>query len=198
MFTGIVEQIGVILKVTQEGENKQFEVAYSKPLSLIIGDSIAVNGVCLTITHITDKFFVVTAVAETLRLTNLAVLTQGVFVNLETPLQANRSMGGHYVQGHIDGTVKLISINKQGDSWITVFELSDYLNKYLVKKGFITIDGMSLTITEVSLHQFSVAFIPHTIHETIVQFYQPGQLVNIEVDVMAKYVERYINATHKN
>jgi riboflavin synthase len=198
MFTGIVEQVGLIQTITTEGENKHFQVAYYKPLSLIIGDSIAVNGVCLTITIITEKCFTVTAVAETLRLTNLAVLKQGTAVNLETPLTANRSMGGHYVQGHVDGTAKIIGINKEGDSWTTTFEIPESLTKYIVKKGFITIDGMSITVVTVTEQQCSVVFIPHTIHQSIVQFYQPGQLVNIETDIMAKYVERYINATQEN
>jgi riboflavin synthase len=200
MFTGIVQQIGTIQNSTLTGDNLQLNIYFQQPLGLTIGDSIAVNGTCLTITAITDTTFNVTAVAETLRLTNLSSLIEGDNVNLETPLTANRSMGGHYVQGHIDGTAQISELIKTSDSWQVSFLLTENLARYIVIKGFITIDGMSITVTEVqtalpnNMAQFSVVFIPHTITNTIVQFYQPGQFVNIETDIMAKYVERYIHA----
>lgn len=196
MFTGIVEQIGSVEKITTIGENKNFVFSFNNPINLKIGDSIAINGVCLTLTAIEANQFSVTAVLETLQLTNLSLLKLGEKINLETALIANRSMGGHYVQGHVDGMAEITEIIKTNDSWKCTFSCSVKLAKYIVKKGFITIDGMSLTIVSSLEQSFSVVFIPHTIANTIVQFYQPHTFVNIEVDIMAKYIEKYLDARY--
>ncbi len=198
MFTGIIEQIGIVKQIMIAGENKNFVFSFNDPIDLKIGDSIAINGVCLTLTAIEADQFSVTAVAETLRLTNLALLKINDPVNLETALRANRSMGGHYVQGHVDSIAQITEIIKTNDSWQCTFSCSAELAKYIVKKGFITIDGMSITLVSSKQQEFSVVFIPHTIANTIVQFYQPHTFVNIEVDIMAKYIEKYLDARHTN
>jgi riboflavin synthase len=131
MFTGIVEQIGMVEKITSTGDNKDFIFSFGKPINLNIGDSVAVNGVCLTLTAIDTNNFSVTAIPETLRLTNLSLLQAGDPVNLETALTANRSMGGHYVQGHVDGMAKITQLIKNKDNWECTFACDADLAKYI-------------------------------------------------------------------
>lgn len=193
MFTGIVETIGIIQDITFLTNNIQFVISPKIPFhDVIIGDSIAVNGACLTVTQLTDNTFFVTAVPETLRVTNLNQLTQNSIVNLERSLKLNARLGGHYVQGHVDGTAEIIDLNIDDSAWSVTFNFSPALAKYIVNKGYITIDGMSITIIDVTSDTFTVTFIPHTQQATIVHQYRLGSKVNIEVDIISKYVEKLL------
>lgn len=198
MFSGIVETIGKILQIELINGCKQFTIAPNIKLDdLHIGDSIAINGVCLTITEFTSTNFKVTAVPETLRLTNLDQLIEQQPVNIERSLLPTTRLGGHFVQGHVDGTGKILAITSDhSDAWLVKIGLADSLMIYLVNKGFVTIDGMSITIIHVSSDYFTVTLIPHTQAVTIANQYNVGNLVNIEVDMMAKYIEKFSGAFH--
>ena len=193
MFTGIVST-GHIIETTTKDDCQHFAITPTTPLAHYnIGDSIAINGVCLTITHQQENILYVSAVPETLRLTNLSQLKAGSEVNLEAALTPSTSMGGHYVQGHIDVTGRVLEIKQDGASALLVkISLSEPLAKYVVKKGFIAIDGMSITVIDAEADWFSVTFIPHTIENTLVKHYQVGTLVNLEMDLLAKYVEKLL------
>jgi riboflavin synthase len=159
-----------------------------------IGDSISVNGVCLTVVAIDPTAFAFEAVPETLRRTNLGALALGARVNLERAVRDARSFGGHYVQGHVDGTATVSQRTPDGEAVNLTFTLDAELAKYLVAKGFVAVDGVSLTVVDAGHDSFSVTLVPHT--QTAVRFGAsgPGEVVNIEVDVMAKYVERLVEA----
>jgi riboflavin synthase len=195
MFSGIVETIGIIQKITFLIDCIQFVISPQILFNDIsVGDSIAVNGVCLTVTEFTENTFSVTAVPETLRITNLGQLIEGSIVNLERSLKFNARIGGHYVQGHVDATAEIIQLEKSETAWLVTFRLPSSLAKYIVSKGYITIDGMSITVIDVVSDTFTVTFIPHTQHVTVVNHYHPGSLVNIEVDIISKYVEKLLGA----
>lgn len=193
MFSGIVETIGIIQSITLLTDCIQFVISPQIPFhDVAIGDSIAVNGVCLTVTQLTENSFSVTAVPETLRITNLSQLTNNSIVNLERSLKLNARLGGHYVQGHVDGMAEIIDLKKEDTAWLVTFKFSFSFAKYIVNKGYITIDGMSITIIDVIEDTFTVTFIPHTQQATIVHQYQLGSKVNIEVDIISKYVEKLL------
>ncbi|MDO8953561.1 MAG: riboflavin synthase [Gammaproteobacteria bacterium] len=198
MFTGIIEEIGLIeqLIMTLMGV-KLFIKAKLVMSDLKVGDSIAVNGICLTVTEINEQGFWVEAVAETMRLTNLKFLKQGSEVNLERSLTPQSRMGGHSVQGHIDGLAEISSISHEGEAWLVRFKTDPALTHYMVKKGYVTIDGMSITLIDVTANTFSVTFIPHTREVTCVKHYEIGSEVNIEVDILGKYVEKFMQARLK-
>ncbi len=198
MFSGIVETIGTLKKCLHTADCSHFTIAPHLAFDDIrLGDSIAVNGVCLTVTDFSDADFHVTAVPETLRLTNLSQLTLGSTVNLERSLQLNSRLGGHYVQGHVDGIGELLSLEKEGEAaLIATIKIPHTLSKYIVKKGYITLDGMSITLIETQATQFKVTFIPHTQAITIVNQYRPGSHINIEVDILGKYVAHLLEAPH--
>jgi len=201
MFSGIVETMGIITQLEIINGCKQFTISPQSVFNdLVVGDSIAVNGVCLTVTQFTDQSFQVTAVPETLRLTNLDRLTVGSKVNLERSLTLNRRIGGHYVQGHVDGIGQILEIkNDASDAWLVKISLPEKLSKYVVPKGYIGLDGMSITVIESTPEWFTVTFIPHTQAITITHQYSEGDMINIEVDIMGKYVEKllggYANAS---
>lgn len=193
MFSGLVEEIGHIRKLDKQPAYLAMEIrAHDSVIDAKLGDSIAVNGVCLTVTELMSDGFCIHAVPETLAKTNLGKLKIGSPVNLERSLTMTGRIGGHYVQGHVDSTSQLLDLQKH-DAVTAYFSIPTGFEPYLIPKGYIALDGMSLTIVDVHETQFSIAFIPHTIAHTIVQYYQPGQPVNIEVDVIAKYVERILN-----
>jgi riboflavin synthase len=194
MFGGIVETIGIIKKLHNQHHCVEFIIAPQQPCDdLAIGQSIAVNGVCLTITDFTTDIFHVTAVPETLRVTNLSELTVGDAVNLERSLKLNSRLGGHYVQGHVDGVGEILDWHQKGDAPVLAkISIPTGCAQYLVKKGYITLDGMSITLIEVTDTWFTVTFIPHTQAVTIVHYYKKGQKINIEVDILGKYVERIL------
>ena len=155
-----------------------------------IGDSIAVNGACLTVTTHDESSFSVDVVPETLRRTNLGGLVVGSPVNLERSMPANGRFGGHVVQGHVDGTSTIRSIEGDGEALVVVFDAPSSLMRYVVEKGFIAVDGASLTVVHCDNFSFSVTIIPHTQANTVFRSRQVGDSVNLEVDIMAKYVER--------
>ena len=187
MFTGIVEEVGSV-KALEEG---RLVIGASEVLGDVkVGDSISVNGACLTVTTYDESGFSVDVVPETLRRTNLGELTSGSPVNLERSMPANGRFGGHIVQGHIDGTAAIRSIESEGDALMVIFDASPSIMRYVVEKGFIAVDGASLTIVNCDNFSFSVTIIPHTQENTVFKSKKTGDSVNLEVDIMAKYVER--------
>ena len=195
MFNGIVETIGTIKEIKIDNHLKHFEVIPTQVFSdLVIGESIAINGVCLTVTAFTPLSFYVTVVPETLRVTNLDLLQVGSQVNLERSMTANGRFSGHYVQGHVDGVGQILSLEKDGsDALLVKISIPTRLSRYVVRKGYITLDGMSITVIDVDADSFTVTFIPHTQAVTIIKsHYQIGAHINLEVDVMSKYIERLL------
>lgn len=202
MFSGIVEAIGRILKVTVISESKQFVITRPQSFTAInIGESIAVNGVCLTVTEFDDVSFTVTAVPETLSRTNLQALQLSSAVNLERAMRLDSRLGGHFVQGHVDAVGKVLELVPVDDlAYLLKIAVPEQLTRYIVPKGFITLDGMSLTVIDVTDDWFTVTLIPHTLAVTISQHYQVNQLINLEVDMISKYIEKivgvYLHARH--
>ena len=187
MFTGIVEEVG---RVEAAGDGS-LAVAASVVLGdLKVSDSICVNGVCLTVTEIDARAFTVNVVPETLRRSNLGGLRPGSGVNLERPLTPNGRMGGHMVQGHVDGTATVASVEPDGEALMFRFHAPPAIMRYVVEKGFIAVDGTSLTIVNCDDGSFSITIIPYTRDNTVFGSLSPGDEVNIEVDILAKYVER--------
>lgn len=187
MFSGIVEEMGIITHVDHRIDKSIIAVQVDQCFDdVAIGDSVAINGVCLTVVHSENKRFVFEAMPETLRLTNLATLRCSDEVNVERSVTAQTRIGGHMVQGHIDGTAKIIAIEQDGCALKIWFAKPDMYADCFIPKGFIAIDGMSLTIVDVTKDTFSICFIPHTQKVTIVQQYCVNTLVNVEVDHMVK------------
>lgn len=193
MFTGIVEELGCIVSVERGATSVC--VCISGPLVTSdagIGDSIAVNGVCLTVTSVHDGKFTADVMDETLRRSSLGGLEAGSGVNLERPLTLADRLGGHLVQGHVDATAGLLD-RTPGENWeIVRFELPHAVQRYVVEKGSITVDGVSLTVADRGDDWFSVSLIPTTLELTTLGRKKPGERVNLEVDVIAKYVERML------
>jgi riboflavin synthase len=193
MFTGIVEGMGRITHVVAGDGDRRFTISADKVLDGIeIGDSIAVNGVCLTAVTVAPGQVEVTAVTETLQRTNLGVLEQGDAVDLERPMLAAGRFDGHIVQGHVDGVATVAGIEAEGDSCRMRFTADPALLRYVVEKGSVTVDGVSLTITAVAADSFELVLIPHTLAVTVLGSRRAGDLVNVEVDILAKYVERLL------
>lgn len=194
MFTGIIESLGAVKSLALRGEEWQLRVD-SATLDLsdvALGDSIAVNGVCLTVTAFFDQGFSADVSAETLRLTTLNTLKAGSKVNLEKALTPSSRLGGHIVSGHVDGVGELLDLRPEGGSVVMRFRVPGELARYIARKGSICIDGTSLTVNTVSGAEFTVNIIPHTQEQTIMHTYRPGQQVNLEVDVISRYLERLI------
>lgn len=193
MFSGITETIGHIEKITSHEGCKDF-IIHPHILFTDIqnGDSIAVNGVCLTVTKHDIKSFSVTAVPETLNLTNLNVLAINDKVNLERSMRADQRLGGHFVQGHVDGMGKIVEIQEEQGALRVKIEAPQNISAYLIHKGFIAIDGMSITLIEPTKENFTVTFIPYTIQNTLVKDYTIGTQVNLEVDMFAKIIHQHL------
>ena len=191
MFTGIIEEIGTVSSVKQSGSSSFIEIQAKKVLEDVhIGDSIAVNGVCLTVTHFDSGVFRADVMNETLSRSSLGKLTSGSPVNLERAMAANGRFGGHIVSGHIDGTGTVTDIKNDGIAvWYTVSAAPELLH-YIVEKGSIAIDGISLTVAKVTETSFSVSIIPHTAAQTILGSRKVGDIVNLENDIIGKYVEK--------
>lgn len=187
MFTGIVEEIGTVKQLNPGGITITASLALENAK---IGDSVAVNGACLTITQLQPDAFAVDIVPETLRRTNLGSLTPGSPVNLERSMPANGRFGGHIVQGHIDATGTIQSITPDGDAILIAIAAPPNIARYAVEKGFIAVDGISLTIVQCDSQSFAVTLIPHTRRNTTLGAKQPGDPVNLEADIIAKYIER--------
>lgn len=194
MFTGLVEEVGTIRSIDPVGNGARVEIAASTVLDDVeMGASIAVNGCCLTVVEWGDDWWAADAVPETMDRTNLGQLMPGDPVNLERPLAANGRYGGHVVQGHVDGTAEVVALDELDDgSWRFTFSLPPDLAGYVVEKGSIAIDGISLTVAAVSPTTFSIAIIPHTFAVTAMGNRAVGDTVNLEADVLAKYVERLV------
>ena len=190
MFTGIVRERGRVASMEQEPEGLRLEIDAPETASALgIGDSVSISGACLTATAVTNGRFSVTAVAETLDRTTLGRLAPEDEVNLETATRAGDPLGGHFVQGHVDSVGRIASVD-QGRVWV---EAAPEILRYCVEKGSITVDGVSLTIAALRGDAFEVALIPHTLEVTTLGALEPGDEVNLEVDVLAKYVEKLID-----
>ncbi len=193
MFTGLIERIGHIKAIENIGEARHFTIAAPDTDYLAdaqIGESIAVSGVCLTATAFTPTTFQISAVEETLRRTSLGTREVGDAVNLERAIQMGARLGGHIVQGHVDGVADILSTRDEGEGWWVTFQPPFGLMRYIVEKGSVCLDGISLTVANVAYNKFSVALIPHTREVTAAGNWRAGGRVNLEVDVVAKYVER--------
>ena len=191
MFTGIIEELGVIQEIKKGSKSSKLLIKANKVLeSTKVGDSICTNGVCLTVTDLKINSFEADIMAETLRRSNLGDLKVGSKVNLERALTLQSRLGGHIVSGHIDGTGEVISLVKEDNAtWVTIKTANDIL-RYIVLKGSITIDGISLTVAYVDDKSFKVSIIPHTAQETTLLNKTNGDTVNLECDVISKYVEK--------
>ena len=193
MFTGIVEEVGVVRHVEETPSGQRIEVGAEKVLErLAVDDSIDVAGACLTVTARDDRSFTVIAVPETLSRTTLGRLSRGSRVDLERAATPTTALGGHIVQGHIDATTTLVDRRAEGDGARLRFALPKTLARYVVEKGFIAVDGVSLTVAGVAKTTFDIALIPHTADRTTLGQLREGDPVNVEVDVIAKYVERLL------
>lgn len=192
MFTGIIEEIGTMRSVKASGPSLDLTVEASHILSDVkIGDSIAVNGVCLTVTSYDNRSFTADVMPETYRMTNLSKLKPGSRVNLERAMQAGGRYGGHMVQGHIDGTGVIRDRRLEHNAVVFTIEAANANQlKYVVPRGSIAIDGISLTVVEVTATTFTVSIIPHTLAQTILADKHPGDTVNLETDILGRYIER--------
>jgi len=193
MFTGIIEGKGKLFETRQSGGGLVFGVetdfALTDPAE---GESIAINGVCLTAKNIIKNRFYADVSPETLDRTNLGALTVGSVVNLERALRLTDRLGGHIVSGHVDAVTEVIAKENRGDFTIFTCKIPEGLGKYIIKKGSITIDGISLTVNTCDLHQFSVSIIPHTLTVTTLGQTGPGTVINLEVDIIGKYIEKLL------
>lgn len=193
MFTGIIESTGVVISL----ESRTLEIATAID-GLNVGDSISINGVCLTVTSASPGRFTVELSEETLLRTNMSDLTQSQKVNLEKPLAADGHFGGHFVQGHVDGTARVERIEKKAGSVEMWLASDNGLEKYMVEKGSVSLDGVSLTIMALDGGRFAVSLIPHTLATTTLAEREIGDILNLEVDVLAKYVERLLPQDRRN
>lgn len=191
MFTGIVEEVGTVINVSRGARECVYTIAASRVLEDVsVGDSIAVNGVCLTVTAFDKSSFKADVMNESLRRSNLGDLKNGSRVNLERAMAANGRFGGHIVSGHIDGTGTLISYEREANAvWLTV-GADESLMRYIIMKGSVALDGVSLTVARVHKDAFAVSLIPHTGEETTLLAKKRGDRINIECDIVGKYVEK--------
>lgn len=194
MFTGIVEEIGTVVSISKGAKSSKLTLQGNLIFEdMHIGDSIAVNGVCLTVTSKTSNTFTVDVMAETLRRSSLGALSKGSSVNMERAMAANGRFGGHIVSGHIDGTGEIESFVKEDNAvWVTVKTPAKLL-KYIIEKGSITIDGISLTVAYVDNRCFKVSLIPHTASNTTLLTKKAGDIVNLENDIVGKYIDKLLH-----
>jgi riboflavin synthase len=190
MFTGIIEDLGTVEHLETDGGNLHLTLKTSITSELKIDQSVAHNGVCLTVVEINGDNYVVTAIKETLDKSNLEELTKGDTVNIERAMKLGDRLDGHIVQGHIDQTAKCVSISEQNGSWLFTFEYDASQNNVTIEKGSITVNGVSLTVVNSQLNTFSVAIIPYTYDHTTFKSFKVGTVVNLEFDVIGKYVKR--------
>ena len=197
MFTGIVEEVGSITRIEQRGENRRITIAaVDVSQELKAGDSVSVSGVCLTAIDIEPGSFCADLAPETWQRTSFSRMHEGALVNLELPIKADGRFGGHIVQGHVDGVGKVIALERIGDSenfWLRI-ELPHEVVKYAVYKGSVCIEGISLTVAKLEGRECSVAIIPHTVEMTNLKSFKPGDPVNLEADLIAKYVEKMMTS----
>ena len=199
MFTGLIEEKGILLDKLPTGDGFKFTIKANKIIDdLEIGSSISVNGCCLTVVEKTMDSFSVDTIEETLKKTNLGILKQGDKVNLERPLRADARLGGHFVLGHIDTIGKIENIEELSNSHWMIISFKKEFKRYLIYVGSIAIDGVSMTIAELIGDTFSVGIIPHTWKETIFAEKKIGDTVNLEFDVLGKYVERIMESKNSS
>jgi riboflavin synthase len=194
MFTGIIQSVGLIQRLEPRGGDVRLSIDTGKlPLDgVVLGDSIAVNGVCLTAVVLTERGFAADVSRETLTLTTLGALKPGSRVNLEKALTLSTPLGGHLVSGHVDGVGTLLERHEDARSWRLRIQAPDELARYIAQKGSICVDGTSLTVNRIEGAVFELNIVPHTIQETIIGDYHPGSRVNLEVDLIARYLERLL------
>ncbi|HON58555.1 MAG TPA: riboflavin synthase [Smithella sp.] len=196
MFTGIVEGLGKVKRLARKGADAVLEIEAAIDLTdVALGDSIAVNGVCLTVTSKNQRSFQADVSAETLSRTTLKTLQTGQPVNLEKSLRVGGFVGGHFVLGHIDGTGRIVSKTQKSGSLILAVELDDMLSRYIVEKGSIAVDGVSLTVNKLEKSRVYVNIIPHTAAQTTLEMKKEGDQVNIETDILGKYVEKLLQSS---
>jgi len=188
MFTGIVEEIGTVKGIKKNSLSVQADIVLG---GTKIGDSIAVNGACLTVINIDKVSFAVEIMPETMKLTNIGVMKVGDRVNLERAISAQGRFGGHFVQGHIDVTGKVDSMSPEGEAVVATISAPPDVLKYIVKKGFIAVNGVSLTVIDNNSQHFSVSLVTHTRKNTNLGMLKQGDTVNLEVDIIAKYIEKF-------
>ena len=194
MFTGIIRERGRVADVVGNADARHFRIdAPATASALSVGDSVSVDGCCLTATEVADGYFAVTAVPETIDRTTLGALAKGHEVNLETATRAGEPLGGHYVQGHVDGVGRVESVGAEEEGARMRVSAPAGLLRYCVEKGSIAVGGVSLTIAALSEGAFEVALVPHTLEQTTLGRAQPGDAVNLEVDILAKYVEKLVH-----
>ena len=195
MFTGIVRELGVVVSVEEARGGRALVVrAPNTAVAAAVGDSVAVNGCCLTATSISGEELAFHAVPETVARTTLGGLERDDRVNVESVLRAGDDLGGHYVQGHVDAVGRIQSVEAEGEGLRVFVEAPDDVLRYCVEKGSVTVDGVSLTVAELAQDAFAVALVPHTLAVTTLSALEPGQDVNLEADVLAKYVERLLQS----
>lgn len=198
LFTGIVEEVGHIIHLNRNDSGAEIKIKAKKTLvGLKIGDSVAVNGICLTVVQIEDGAFIIDVMNETIRRSSMKLIHVGSMVNLERAMLASGRFDGHIVTGHIDGIGTVSEKRNDGIAvWYTV-KTSDDILKHVVKKGSVCLDGVSLTVAEVDEKNFKVSIIPHTLTETTLNSFNVGRVVNIENDIISKYVEKFLNIHSK-
>ncbi len=192
MFTGIIESVGIISDIRDENGNRHLTIQSAMSSDSYIDQSIAHNGVCLTVVAMKGDTHTVTAIEETLRKTNIGKLKVGDFVNLERAMTAGQRLDGHFVQGHVDTTAICTNIEPQNGSWIFRFKTNQAFDALLVEKGSICINGISLTLIDASWNDFSIAAIPYTYEHTNLSKLNTGDTVNIEFDILGKYINKYL------
>ncbi len=191
MFTGLVEEKGTLVNKIKTGDGYRLEIKAEKVLEdTVIGSSISVNGCCLTVVEKKDNSVSMDTIEETLKKTNLGDLTIGDFVNLERPLKADARLGGHFVLGHVDTKGEVVEIKELSNSHFMKIRFPDEFKQYLIYVGSVSIDGVSMTVAELRDNVFGIGIIPHTWQETVFSSKKPGSTVNLEFDVLGKYVER--------
>ena len=197
MFTGIVEEVGSIGSVSQNGNSLVLSIKAKFSNELTLGESVAVNGICLTVTKADENSFCADVTPETFRRTSLSLLSADSPVNLERAMRADGRFGGHIVSGHIDGTGRLTAIQREDNAYNVFFRVEKPLFRYIIEKGSVSLDGISLTVASVknegNYGEFSVAVIPHTWENTALKNKRVGSIINVECDVVGKYIEHFVN-----
>lgn len=194
MFTGIIVDIGIVAEMRPLGTDRRLRVRTKLAAELQLGGSISVNGVCLTVTDLSDVDFTADVSAETLRCTTLGGLRAEDAVNLEPAMTAQTALGGHFVSGHVDAAGQVTAIQPEGRSFRYTFSVPESLSRYIAAKGSITVDGVSLTVNRADARSFEVNIVPHTLERTVFRHYRPGTPVNLEVDLLARYLERLLES----
>jgi len=193
VFTGIIEELGTVKGVRRQSEGMRLSVSAKVVMDgMKTGDSIAVNGACLTVTEFDNTSFTADVSGETVKRTTLEKLRPGDKVNLERPMKLSDRLGGHLVSGHIDGIGVIRGVERRGGMSVFTFEVQKEIQQYLIQKGSIAIDGISLTVNEVNGNRYTVTVIPHTAEMTTLGFKKTGDIVNLEADMIGKYVEKFI------